>query len=86
MNGIAIGMIGAPQPIEVDVKVEQKNELIDLLYSGLSRHISDCWERAKFSKTEITERLLQCERQRRRRRCPPHYARQGVPHGPGAVR
>lgn len=65
MNGIAIGMIGAPQPVEVDVKVEQKNELIDLLYSGLSRHISDCWERAKFSKTEITERLLQCERQRR---------------------
>jgi hypothetical protein len=65
MNGIAIGMIGAPQPVEVDVKVEQKNDLIDILYTGLSSHISDCWERAKFSKTEITERLLKCERQRR---------------------
>ena len=65
MNGLAIGMIGAQPPVEVDVKVKQKNDLIETLYSGLSRHITDCWERAKFSKTEITERLLKCERQRR---------------------
>lgn len=65
MNGIAMGMMGGPPPMEVDVKIEQKNELIDLLHSDLSRHIGDCWERAKFSKTEITERLLKCERQRR---------------------
>lgn len=62
---IAIGMIGSPPPVEVDVEVKQKNELIDILHSDLSRHIHDCWERAKFSKTEITERLLKCERQRR---------------------
>jgi hypothetical protein len=65
MNGLAIGMLGATPPTEVDIKVKQKNDLIDVLYSGLSRHISDCWERAKFSKTETTERLLKCERQRR---------------------
>lgn len=65
MNGIAIGMIGTPPPVEVDVKTNQKNDLIETMYSGLSRHISDAWERAKFSKTEITERLLKCERQRR---------------------
>jgi hypothetical protein len=65
MNGLAIGMLGATPPTEVDIKVKQKNDLIDVLYSGLSRHITDCWERAKFSKTETTERLLKCERQRR---------------------
>jgi hypothetical protein len=65
MNGLAIGMLGATPPTEVDIKVTQKNDLIDVLYSGLSRHITDCWERAKFSKTETTERLLKCERQRR---------------------
>jgi hypothetical protein len=65
MNGIAIVGSAVPPPIEVDVKVIQKVELIDMLHSDLSRHIGDCWERAKFSKTEITERLLKCERQRR---------------------
>lgn len=63
MNGIAIAT--TPPPIEVDVKVEQKNDLIETLGTELSAHVQDCWSRAKFSKTEITERLLQCERQRR---------------------
>jgi len=66
MNGIAIGMINkTPPPIEVDVEVKQKNELIETMGSELSAHLTDCWNRALFSKTEITERLLKCERQRR---------------------
>lgn len=56
----------APPPIEVDIEVKQapSNEF-ELLHTDLSRHIGDCWERSKFAKTEITERLLKCERQRR---------------------
>jgi len=65
MNGIAIVGAGAPPPLNVDIKTDQKVELIEMLHSDLSRHIGDCWERAKFAKTEITERLLKCERQRR---------------------
>lgn len=66
MNGIAIGMINkTPPPIEVEEKTNQKNELIETMGSELSSHLTDCWNRALFAKTEITERLLKCERQRR---------------------
>jgi hypothetical protein len=62
----AISLPTAPPPIEVDVEVKQApSSEYDLLQTELSRHITDCWERAKFSKTEITDRLLRCERQRR---------------------
>lgn len=65
MNGISIAVAAAQPPIEVDVEVKQKNELIETLGTELSAHVNDAWSRAKFSKTEITERLLKCERQRR---------------------
>jgi hypothetical protein len=65
MNGIAVAAIKPPPLIEVDIKTKQEVKLIDELGSDLSRHLTDCWERAKFAKTEITERLLKCERQRR---------------------
>lgn len=65
MNGLNIAAITPPPLVEVDVQVRQENKLIQQFGSELSRHLSDCWERAKFSKTEITERLLKCERQRR---------------------
>lgn len=61
MNAIAI-----PGPIEIDVEIQQApSSEFDLLHTDLSRHITDCWDRSKFAKTEITERLLKCERQRR---------------------
>lgn len=62
MNAIAV----PPPPMEVDIDVKQapSNEY-DLLHTPLSSHITDCWSRSKFAKTEIVERLLACERQRR---------------------
>lgn len=60
-----IAIATTPPPVEVEIDIEQKNKLIAELGTELSAHVSDCWERAKFSKTEITERLLKCERQRR---------------------
>jgi len=55
----------AQQPVEIDVIVDEKNKLIEAIGTDLAAHVNDCWSRAKFAKTEITERLLQCERQRR---------------------
>jgi len=54
-------------PVEVDVKGDEPQELknSDLIESALARHITECWTKAKFAKMPITERLLQCERQRR---------------------
>ena len=65
MNGIGIAVAAAQPPVEIDVEVKQKNELIETLGTELSAHVNDAWSRAKFAKTEITERLLACERQRR---------------------
>lgn len=62
---MGIAVAAAEPPIEIDVKLEQKNELIETLGTELSAHVNDAWSRAKFAKTELTERLLQCERQRR---------------------
>lgn len=62
MNAIAV----PPAPLQVDIEVKQApSSEYELLHTDLSRHISDCWERAKFAKTEIVDRLLRCERQRR---------------------
>lgn len=53
--------------VEADVSAvessEGKND--DLLESSISGHISNCWTQARNAKTQITERLLKCERQRR---------------------
>lgn len=65
MNGIGIAVGGAEEPVEIDINVEQKNQLIETLGTELAAHVNQCWDRAKFAKTEITERLLKCERQRR---------------------
>ena len=61
--GLAVAAV--EPPVEVEVLVDQKNKLIDTIGTELAAHVNDCWERAKFAKTEITERLLKCERQRR---------------------
>lgn len=62
MNAIAV----PPAPLQVDVDVKQApSSEYELLHTDLSHHISDCWERSKFAKTEIVDRLLRCERQRR---------------------
>ena len=65
MNGIGVAVTAQEPPIEIDVRVEQNNTLIEAFGTELSAHVADCWNRAKFSKTELTERLLKCERQRR---------------------
>jgi len=65
MNGIGVALSAQDAPVEIDVRVEQQNELIEAMGTELSAHVNDCWARAKFAKTEITERLLKCERQRR---------------------
>lgn len=65
MNAIGIAVAPMEPPLEIDIKTKQKVELIETLGTELSAHVNDAWSRAKFAKTEITERLLQCERQRR---------------------
>jgi len=54
-------------PVEVEVEAQEPDEIrnAELLESLLAGHVNDCWQRAKFAKTDITERLLRCERQRR---------------------
>jgi hypothetical protein len=57
----------AEPPVAVDVRAEQADGVdnSDLIASGISGHITSCWNKAKFAKQQITERLLACERQRR---------------------
>lgn len=57
----------AQPPVSADVSAVQPEGVdnSDLIASGISGHITNCWNRAKFAKQRITERLLQCERQRR---------------------
>lgn len=57
----------AVPPVQADVSAEEAEGMdnSDLLASGISGHISSCWNKAKFAKQQITERLLKCERQRR---------------------
>ena len=65
MSAMGLQMAAQKPVTTVDVQIEQKNKLIADFGSELSRHVNEAWERAKFAKTEITERLLQNERQRR---------------------
>jgi len=62
---MGLAMVAAEPPVEVEVLVDEKNQLIDTIGTELAAHVNEAWSRAKFAKTEITERLLQCERQRR---------------------
>lgn len=57
----------AAAPVEADVSAAQTPGMdnSDLIASGISGHITSCWNKAKFAKQKITERLLACERQRR---------------------
>lgn len=56
----------AKPPVEVEVMaVMPEDEALELAEIALAKHIRDCWNKAKFAKQEITERLLKCERQRR---------------------
>lgn len=57
----------AAAPVEADVSAAQTPGMdnSDLIASGISGHITSCWNKAKFAKQKITERLLSCERQRR---------------------
>jgi len=54
-------------PVSADVSAAQPEGVdnSDLIASGISGHITNCWNKAKFQKQRITERLLACERQRR---------------------
>jgi hypothetical protein len=60
-----VNVVRAVPPAEVDIRAEQYGEENARFGSAIAGHISDCWNRAKFAKTELTERLLKCERQRR---------------------
>ncbi len=66
----------AMPPVEADVSTVSPEGMdnSDLLASGLSGHITSCWNKAKFAKQTITERLLKCERQRRGEYDPDHAA------------
>lgn len=57
----------ATAPVEADVSAAETAGMdnSDLIASGISGHITSCWNKAKFAKQRITERLLACERQRR---------------------
>ena len=59
--------IQAPALVEADVSAVEPagRDNSDLLQSAISGHITSCWNKAKFAKQRITERLLSCERQRR---------------------
>ena len=57
----------AVAPVEADISAVQAQGVdnSDLIALGISGHINSCWTQAKQAKQDITERLLQCERQRR---------------------
>jgi len=56
----------AKAPVEMEVMaVTPETEALELAEIALAAHIRDCWAKAKFAKTELVERLLKCERQRR---------------------
>lgn len=57
----------ATAPVSADVSAVQPEGVdnSDLIASGIAGHITSCWNKSKFARQRITERLLQCERQRR---------------------
>ena len=61
-----MSIVLAKPPIEVEVAAETpKSAGLEYVETELAAYVHQCWDRAKFAKQELTERLLQCERQRR---------------------
>ena len=61
-----MSIVMAAPPVEAKVSAQTpKSEGFEFVETALASYIHSCWDRAKFSKQEITERLLKCERQRR---------------------
>lgn len=60
-----VRVVKAVPPAAIDVRVEDLGEENARFGSAIAGHITNCWNQAKFAKTELTERLLKCERQRR---------------------
>lgn len=52
-------------PVEVDIKEVGPTEENVGFETNLAEYVRQCWDEAKTAKTQITERLLKCERQRR---------------------
>jgi hypothetical protein len=52
-------------PVEVDIKEVAPTEENVGFETNLAAYVRQCWDEAKTAKTQITERLLKCERQRR---------------------
>lgn len=60
-----MGVIVAKPPVEVEVFAEGTEAENVLAETQLAGYVRSCWERAKFAKQPIQDRLLRCERQRR---------------------
>ena len=60
-----MNVVMGKSPVEIDISSEQLGKENARFGSAIAGHVADCWNRAKFAKTELTERLLKCERQRR---------------------
>lgn len=61
-------------PIEVDIKDDGAEVSNPGFESHLAAYVRQCWSEAKTAKTQVTERLLKCERQRRGVYDPDHEA------------
>jgi len=51
--------------IEIDIKEDGDSKENLLLETNLVSYVTKCWDQARSAKTQISERLLKCERQRR---------------------
>lgn len=60
-----MGVIVAKPPVEAEVFAEDVVAENIIAESQLAAYVRSCWERAKFAKQPIQDRLLRCERQRR---------------------
>jgi len=61
-----MSVVLAVPPVEVEMSIQSpKGDGFEFVETALAAYIHGCWDRAKFAKQEITERLLKCERQRR---------------------
>lgn len=54
-----------PAEAEVSSEMEGAQKASEYLEIGLAANLNSCWNKAKYAKAQMTERLLKCERQRR---------------------